>query len=90
MPGRKCVVKDCKAKTPDGKNYQVMAFPSTLHLRHQWKELLKKPRRWKPKNNSGVCCVHFTKDAFIKQKGSRGRRRKLKYLKPDALPVLLG
>ena len=87
MPAR-CIVAGCSNKTKDGVSLHV--FPKDENLRRIWTSKVKLTRgNWKgPSDTSVICSAHFEDSDFDHGLYSLFSLKKLRRLKPDAVPII--
>ena len=84
-----CVVLGCHSGSGrEEKKYQLETFPKSEEFKQKWIEKINR-KDFEPSFNSRICFKHFRKSDFIScddNKDKQGRLRKLKKLKPTAIP----
>ena len=87
MPAR-CIVAGCSNTTKDGVSLHV--FPKDENLRRIWTSKVKLTRgNWKgPSDTSVICSAHFEDSDFDHGLYSLFSLKKLRRLKPDAVPII--
>ena len=89
-----CVAPGCPTGSGSyqGEKYSLHPFPKTDSVKKKWIEKMNREKTFVPSENSRLCSKHFTPDCYLTGEENiddRGRkRRKVKYLKPDAIPTL--
>ncbi|XP_036139045.1 peroxynitrite isomerase THAP4-like [Monomorium pharaonis] len=77
-----CCILDCNNKGEEG--YVMKRFPINPLLKKIWLETIRR-KKWKPKQYSAVCEVHFAKKMWEKP-----RQDGKKKLKTQAVPTIFG
>ena len=84
-----CVVDGCPSGSGlETRKYHLESFPKSEELRQKWIDKLNRTD-FELSLNSKICFKHFRKSDFLPSEGNKdkkGKHRKLKKLKPSAVP----
>ena len=90
---KNCCIRGCQSVYRIGE--QFFHFPEDQDIFHEWVEAISPEQKsgWKPSNTTWVCEYHFREDCFLVGEDNldaRGRVRKIRRLKSDAVPSIFG
>ena len=90
---KNCCIRGCQSVYRIGE--QFFHFPENQDILDQWVQAISPEQNpgWKPSKTTWVCEYHFRDDCFLigeDNLDSRGRVRKIRRLKSDAVPSIFG